>query len=346
MKQIYYLTVPERFGRFDALFNELDFVVYPQDIRKVKSLVAFVNREKTLHQMDYILIDLTECEYSQEHILSAVQLLRRFSVADLIFLSPAGEETDLLFGRLAAFRLSGLVSVDSETDPQAELRACLGDEGGNFTRRAAALQTGMAAEAVRKATPLRIPPGLVISVAVAGAQSRVGVTTQCFALYHYLKALGFHPAILDEERRSLDILAALYEGKVEQRQGCAVVKGIPFCTEKVEGLNAYILDLGVLRPETAAQFSGQDLSVLVSGAKPWELPHLAEALNMIGKQPRRLATLISFATQKDMENIGKYLGAHAANVPYHPDIWEPGSTAAYRDAILPCLKAVCEGGDA
>jgi hypothetical protein len=346
LKQIYYLTVPERFSRFDALFNELDFVVYPQDIRKVKSLVAFVNREKTLHQMDYILIDLIECDYSQEHILSAVQLLRRFSVADLIFLSPAGEETDLLFGRLAGFRLSGLIAVDSDTDPQAELRACLNDEGGNFTRRASALQAGMAAEAVRKAVPLRIPTGLVISVAVAGAQSRVGVTTQCFALYHYLKTLGFRPAILDGERRDLDILAAIYEKEMEQRQGYVVINGIPFCTEMVEGLDAYLLDLGVLRPETAAQFSGQDLSVLVSGAKPWELPHLADALKLVGKQPRQLVTLISFATQKDMERIGKYLGEHAANVPYHPDIWEAGSTAAYRDAILPCLKAICGGGDA
>ncbi|MEM5780515.1 MAG: hypothetical protein AAGU02_05150, partial [Lawsonibacter sp.] len=80
------------------------------------------------------------------------------------------------------------------------------------------------------------------------------------------------------------------------------------------------------------------------GAKPWELPHLANALKLIGTQPRQLATLVSFATQRDLEDIGRYLGDHAATVPYHPDIWEAGSTAAYRDAILPCLKKICEGG--
>ncbi|MEM5780376.1 MAG: hypothetical protein AAGU02_04420, partial [Lawsonibacter sp.] len=199
MKQLYDLTKPSQFTRFDALFNELDIVHYPQDIGKVKSLVDFINREKPIHQVDYILIDLAECDFSQEHILSAVQLLRRFSVADLIFLSPAGEETDLLFEKLARFRLSNLIAVNSDTDLQAELRSCLNEEGGGFHRRFSAQQKGMVLEAARKASPLKIIPGMTVSVAVAGTQSRVGVTTQCFALYHYLKALGFQPAILDGE---------------------------------------------------------------------------------------------------------------------------------------------------
>ena len=343
MKQIFCLAAPGRSKQLEPLFNELDMVPIFLDIGKVKSLMAFVNKEKTLPQMDYILFDLDGCGYSQEHILSAVQQIRRFSIAEMIFLSPAGEDTDLLYGRLANFRLSNLIAVDSRTDVTAELRACFEEEGGNYHRRLSAMANSMAATATRQASSLRIPPGMVLSVAVAGAQARVGVTTQCFALYHYLKGLGFHPALLDEGGETLELLTSLYAEQAQPQEGYTLINGIPFCTRRAPEFNAYVTDLGVLRPELAACFSAQDISVLVGGAKPWELPHLADALRLLADTPRRLAVLVSFATQRDMDEIGQYLGGHAANVPYHPDIWEPGSTGAYQSALFPCLQALCAG---
>lgn len=47
-----------------------------------------------------------------------------------------------------------------------------------------------------------------------------------------------------------------------------------------------------------------------------------------------------------MEELGQYLGPHAANAAYHPDIWAAGSPAPYRAALLPCLQELCGGGEA
>ncbi|MEG2455928.1 MAG: hypothetical protein RSC08_06710, partial [Oscillospiraceae bacterium] len=124
MKQLCYLASPGQEGRFDRLFEELDILVSTYPTAQLKSLTAFVTREKLLNQQDFLLLDLTGAEYSPEHILSAVQLLRRFSVARLIFIAPEGEATDLLFGRLAAFRVTDLITVRRNTDVLAELRVC------------------------------------------------------------------------------------------------------------------------------------------------------------------------------------------------------------------------------
>lgn len=343
MKQLCYLASPGQEGRFDRLFEELDILATTYPSAQLKSLTAFVTREKTLNQQNFLLLDLTGAEYSPEHILSAVQLLRRFSVARLIFIAPAGEATDLLFGRLAAFRVTDLITVRQDTDVLAELKTCLSAEG-DYHRRMEAMQAAMATTAVKTVNPFTIPSGLVITVAVAGTMPRIGATTQVFGLYHYLKALGFHPAVLDESGELIATLWNLYSEQGREGSDYVTMNGIPFCTAICEQYDAYLVDMGVLSSETAHLFASADLSVLVGGAKPWELPELAMALPLLEEHaPKELLTLISFATDQDMAALGKYLGVRAANVPYQPDIWEPGDKSTYQRVVLPALQTICGG---
>ena len=88
MIQLYYLAMPERENRFRALFDQLDVVDTFFPIVSVPSLTAFVSRDKAINQQDFILCDLGAATWSNEHILSAVQQLRRFSVVKMVFLAP------------------------------------------------------------------------------------------------------------------------------------------------------------------------------------------------------------------------------------------------------------------
>jgi len=344
VQQVCYLAPERDLQRLDGLFNELDIIPICYSTDQVKSLTAFVSREKTLNQQNFIILDLAEAEYSQEHILSAVQTLRRFSVADLIFISPDDDVTTDLYGKLATtFRVKRLIKLDDHTDYTAEMRKMLTarDEDLAYTRLEAA-QNSMLTQAKKVVAPVTIPPGLVVKVAVAGTMPRVGATTQAFALYHYFKSIGFQPVIHIHDEEMMSILMALY-GAVPQESGSyVIIRGIPFSAKLCEVFNCYIHDLSVITPNNAPQLASSDIAVLVTGVKPWELTELGGAMAHLKEyKPNRLATIASFAGDQDLDSLAEYLGKHYAAAPYHPDIWSAGTTAVYQEAILPLVKDYC-----
>lgn len=340
MKAIYYLARADDLRRFDALFNELDMLATAIPIEKVPSLTAFVMKEKPIVQQDYILLDVSEMDWSPAHILSAMQQLRRFSSARIIFLGKPEEETVELFGTLAGVHhMSHLIMQRPGTDVDAELRSCLQDRP-QLSRKLQAMQEQMVQIAARTVSPLHIPEGLVFHAAVAGAMPRCGVTVQCFALYHYFKSLGLRPAIWDKCGRTLPIMKTIEDGT--ETENAVEIHGVPFCKQESPQYNAYVLDYGLLTPENAAHFCVADLSVLVGCTKPWELPSFAKALNLA--QPyhgRSLITLASFSTQRDLDRLSKYFGDKSGLAPYHPDLWEPPAPQTYTKLILPELREIC-----
>lgn len=342
MKSIYYLAREANLGRFDALFSELDLLETQWAIEKIPSLVAFITKDKTVSQQDFILIDVSHHDWSLSHILSAVQQLHRFSSAQLIFLSIPSEETTELFAALACVHhVEYFVTETEQTDTEVELRSCLLEEPRPL-RRMKAVQDQLVQEATQTASPLHIPEGLVIQVSVAGSMSRCGTTTQVFAVYHYLKLLGFSPAVWDKTEKTLPMLQDFYPDDTVETEHAVEIRGIPFCQQVSNQFNAYVLDCGVLTAKNAASFSLADLSVLTGGTKTWELPAFAQAFHLLEEHPcEQFVTIASFSTQKDIEQLGEYLGKHSGCAPYHPNLWEASSPRAYETLLLPRLKEIC-----
>lgn len=342
MKSIYYLAHEKNLRRFDDLFNELDFLATEIPIEKVPSLTAFVMKEKPIVQQDYLILDVSENDWTPAHVLSAVQQLRRFSSTRLIFLGKPDEETVELFGTLAGIHhVNNLIMQKPGTDTVTELRACL-TEQPQFPRKLQAIQQQLVQTAARTVSPLLIPDGLVIHVAVAGTMPRCGVTMQSFAIYHYLKSLGWRPAIWDECGRVLPQLKIFEQEFVVEKDDAVEIHGIPFCQGESSPYNAYVQDWGMLTQENAVHFGAADLNVLVASTKPWELPAVADALKQVVSHPcRGLITLASFSTQPDLDRLSKYFGAKNGLVPYYPDPWQPPELENYTKLLLPELKALC-----
>lgn len=342
MLQVYYLSTPDREHRFDAVFQQLDVVSTFFSVADVPSLVTLVSREKTINQQDFLVCDLSMATWSDEHILNAVQLLRRFSVVQTIFLAPPGERTTGLFKHLAELRVDGLILDQGE--PSGQLTAALqGDKG--YMRRLASIQRAVTEAAEKEVSPLRIPPGLVLEISVCGSMPRVGATTQVFGLYHYLTSLGFRPAVLDNGQSAIKTLMELYRDKVVEREHSIEINGVNFIRGKSENFDVFLWDCGVLVPELVSSACNSDLTVYVGGVKAWELPALAAGYLMLTENgpPNELVILASFAAAEDLETVKQYIDNCVA-VPYHPDIWTPGSDTTYRAAVLPALKRIC--GDA
>jgi len=340
------LSAEDKKGRFDALAGELDIAVSHYDMEQVKSLVAFVMREKTIREQSFLVVDLTDGDgglrFSGEHILSAVQSLRCFSAARPVFIAPASEETKALFGRLLGDRVTNLIETTDKTDIVGEMRRCLSEEGMTLVGRAETIQNGAAAAAKAVVQPIKIPEGRSVSVCVCGCMPRIGATTQTIAVWRYLKSLGFSPAVLTGDEGFLKLLAAFYRDELQTFDGYLAVKGIPFCGGVIAGqFNAYVNDAGVLSEKNHPLFSGADISVLVGGSKPWEMAAFSDCIKL-ARGTRRFSGLLSFTKHEDAEELSRLLLKKVLPAPYRPDFWEDGGgSAVYREALLSYLTEVC-----
>ena len=342
MKFVCYVSSMERKDRFRQVFEELNLAVVHYDSTEVKSLVAFVQRGKTLHQQDCLMIDMDDVSWSAEHVVSAVQLLRRISPAELILLSSGGREE--LFGQLASmFHLTrGLVTGPH---PEEELRRLLSPEAEDddvLDRHSDLIRRALVTAAVQDLHPLSLEEGRTITLAVVGAMPRCGVTTQCFALYHALQSLGLKPAILDTEGVRTTELLGLYPEEAATVDGYHVIRGVSFTPARCPAFNVYVEDLGVLKPELTEPVAAADLVILVGGTKPWELPRLADSFaRLYHMTARERAVILTLSSQEEQESVGKYLGDHWGCAPVRCDIWDAGDQEFYRSLLRPLLVPLC-----
>lgn len=343
MKTMCYVSYEDKKDAFDKLADELDITISHYNMEQIKSLVAFVSREKTIPSQNYLVVDLTGTDFSAEHIISAIQTLRCISSARPIFIAQKNDVTDHLFGKLINFRVTNLISLTSSTNVIKEMRQCLSDEGMVFTEKTSEIQNARAMAANAVVQPFKIPEGTKITLCVSGCMGRIGTTTQTFALWHYLKSLGFSPAVFCKGEEFIKLLMELYEKEVIEYEGYISVKNIPFCLQPDDKLwNAYIIDNGVLDEHNRQDFVEADISVLVGGTKPWEIEELASSLRF-AEGAKRMAALMSFASQEDVDELHNVLNMSLYSTPYHPDIWEKGnSTSVYKAAVLPYLTELCQ----
>lgn len=188
----------------------------------------------------------------------------------------------------------------------------------------------------RPIQPMRIPDDVVYYIAVAGSQERIGCTTQAIGLWHYCKALGFDPAIVAGPGPTAAMAKLMDAAEIP---GGWNIDGIPFVQDAAQAYDCYIRDLGPLGSCDRDAFFGADWSLLVAGAKPWELAATVEAAAIL--RPRAYASvLLSYATEADrreLEEIFDGRGVMAA--PWLPRPWKPttGALAPYDKLLRPVL---------
>lgn len=339
MKRLMWLTTPEREHSLAEWLQPQDIVVQYYNIEQIQSLQSFVMRARTIAEQNYIVVDMEHTPYKREEMVKAVQMLRRLSAARPIFL-VAEEDSELLL-TLASEHISNVIKVRENTDFAQEIKQCISENGKCFSSRVTALQNGMAAQAKALVQTLEIPHGLKITCSVAGTMSRIGTTTQAFAMCRYLKSIGFHPLLVDPNQSLCDTLQLAYPEQVEQQDQYLSVNGLcissDFCEKKP--FDVRIVDLGTLTDHNAEAFLASDLRLLVSGIKPWELQPFAVAKQLL--KDADYATCVSFGETEELERLRRYFGERAAIAPWHPMPLLDGDFSQFAMLFLPQIKEIC-----
>lgn len=176
---------------------------------------------------------------------------------------------------------------------------------------------------------------MILMVAVAGSQSRIGCTTEALAAWHYCKALGFAPAV-QMASEQLNLLSAAMSGT--RISGGWQIQGVPCVEETNLSYDCYIQDLGALTDANAEAFLAADYRLLVAGSKAWELPATARAV-VLGdlRASKNAGLLLSFSIGKGLEQF-RELGCPIALAPWQPEPW-----AAVPEALT-CLDKLLRPG--
>lgn len=347
MNKICYLRHEDNHLDLDKLLpRELDAVTLDYDIAKVPSLVTFTQREKTLDNQDYFLVDLNDTAYSTSHILSAVQYLRKFSQAKLIVIAPDTDDTTNLFGCLASqYHENNLIkgTVHEDTDTiLTKIKEAL--EGKSH---ALGFVQDMLTKAIndvsKTVSPLTIPENISLTIKVGGTQERVGTTTQLISAYTHLKALGFKPAILDPDETLINMIWNFCPENHRERTDDKIdIFGITFITAPHSDHNVILTDCGVVNDTSVQDFTSADLSILTCCTKPWEIPKTIPCIKLCyNYTPKKLWKIASFSHVDDVHTIESIVGDMTVAL-WRPNIWTTELDGQYQKALIELLKPMLE----
>ena len=341
MRSLYCIAPSETIARYEEIFERAGLLSTSFEAEGIRSLSAFVSGERAIRQQDYVLIDVEDMtRWSGGAVLTAAQQLREFPSVRLVFIGQPCEAVDDLFRCLRELHHTDVVSVPSGADAEealTEIFAADTPEEPEAPKAEAREPTATARQRV-----YRVPKGVTLHFAVAGAMPRCGTTTQAFALYHALTRFGLHGTIRDCAG-TLPLLSR-YETVSDTESGGLRIRNINFL-HAGESFSAYdfvVTDLGVLVYDSAPAFCAADASVLVGCTKPWELPAFANAVELtFGFDCNCFAVVASFSTEGELARLERCLGERRAIAPYQPNIWRPDGGELYERLLAPVLERCC-----
>lgn len=276
------------------------------------------------------LILLGPCPWSLAHVLAAAKQLQGKGRLILMGDLPSGYKPLQLLHRVES-RSEAVMLLDLPPEqPKRRPAALFSPQNKKPTSGSGT--GGSSGTGIR---PMRIPPELILMVAVAGSQSRIGCTTEALAAWHYCKALGFAPAV-QMASEQLNLISAALSGT--RIPGGWQIQGIPCVEETALSYDCYIQDLGALTEANAQAFLAADYRLLVAGSKAWELPATARAV-VLGdlRASKNAGLLLSFSIGKGLEQF-RELGCPIALAPWQPEPWE-----AVPEALV-CLDKLLRPG--
>lgn len=164
-----------------------------------------------------------------------------------------------------------------------------------------------------------------IKIAVAGSQSRIGVTHLAFRISKYL--LGQRMKCLYQEENSSQCVWSIkdrYE-EVSIMEGVQIIEGIPMIARerndkpKLEDYQFVIEDYGCLTEENLPQFLNSEVKLLILGAKDWELKFAEQVIHMT-EEYKDIIYLFNYMDGRQFQQIVNSMeGAYCYRIPYEPD---------------------------
>lgn len=167
------------------------------------------------------------------------------------------------------------------------------------------------------------------SIAIAGSQSRIGVTHLSILVSSYLNQNGLKSLYIEnnkshhvnkilEEKKNIRVLNGVF-----QMNNCYMIPSYEIKMPiKIDDYQFHIVDFGILNNDNIDEFLNMDYKAVILGGKEWEFNYNEAVLKLLHEE-KNIKYLFNFLDSEKYIAISKKLkGLPCYRVPYEPKLFE------------------------
>lgn len=167
------------------------------------------------------------------------------------------------------------------------------------------------------------------AIAIAGSQSRIGVTHLSLLVTSYLNQNGLK-SLYVENNKSHHVNKILEQKKnirvkngVFQLNNCYMIPSYEIKMPiKIDDYQCHIVDFGILNNDNIEEFLNMDYKAVILGGKEWELMYSEELIKLLYEE-KNIKYLLNFLDSEKYITISKKLkDLPSYRVPYEPKLFE------------------------
>lgn len=247
-----------------------------------------------------IVIDVTLWSEDSKIIADRINDIAASTRSKIIIFAVGYQTNSRLYSTLQKYGINNIITAGNLADIKTEFTAFYNNKNTETVKRV----TYEPIETDSKQSTAK-------TIAVAGAQERIGTTTQCFQIVKYLTSKGYKTAYL--EFNNTDYLKKMKK-----------LFGLSESDFSFEGINLYskerineaikefdyiVYDYGSITSQVFNQYSflERNISIIVCGAKPSEIEYSTQALAIFQKYSN-ITYLFNFVAKSDETDIIAQMG--------------------------------------
>ncbi len=300
-----------------------------QIITGVTNLKRFAIQEmRNLNNYSNIIIDLIGLSDTEEDIVDAVVALKSMYSIRITIIAAGYQYGNSLLAKLFNEGIYNFVTTIDIREQEKELIQCIDGNGKQYKdsvryRNTENISSGDKIIIKKEYKKLK----QCVTIAIAGTENHIGVTTQAIAITKFLNNLQMNACYIQaNQKQDIETLESLFD--VEVKEGFITFNGIDFYTKDktvnaIEyGYDFYIYDMGNFNDiSDIDNFITKDVKIIVSGTKSWEQDNLMLIFDKL-EIVNDINYIFNFAPELQKneitENMGK-LGIKTFFSNYIPD---------------------------
>ena len=249
-----------------------------------------------------IIIDVTLWSEDSKIISDKINDVAASTRSKVIIFAVGYKLNSKLCSSLREYGISNIITAGNLADIKTEFMAFYNDTSGEIVKRVTA-----------ESSETEIRNSTVTTIAVAGAQGRIGTTTQCLQIVKYLTSKGCKAAYLEfngtDYLKKMKELFGLSERDFRFEGICLYSK--EKINDVVKDFDYIVYDYGSITSQSFNQYSflERNISIVVCGAKPGEIEYSTQALGLLQRYDD-VIYLFNFVAKSDETDIIAQMGNH------------------------------------
>ncbi len=330
---ILYLSSNENVDLLDYLIEDKKLVI--KKLSGQFNLNKFVIHDmRNLTHCTQIVIDLKAITDIEEELINAITAFKTIYNARFIIIAEGLKQGNQLLKKLIDIEVYNLVTAETIENIRKEIEQCIIGDGMIYQD---CLKYLIETMDIEKATKFNLK-GKNIKIAVAGIMPRIGTTTTAMNLANYIASLGAKVCYIECNKYEQLKMMYMFYDELTNKENVYEYKGVKYYGDRCEIQSDYefiIYDIGTLVDRNFNLVLNNDINILCSGSKPYEIKRLYNIADKVSNI--KMDIVFSFSSYRERIKIKKLMREFEKNyffLNYSTDLFDGNANKEIYRRIL------------